>query len=114
MLDGQLTAIFGRVFGSIYLPATLHKRTLIDDGEGGYTTTTQDYPCRAQIDAVTEAMRQEPGYDSTDVMILVLEYGLEASIDTDCEITVKGVRRSIASVVNDPAYSYFQLRGKNI
>lgn len=111
LLNGAISKTFAKAFAGIYLPATLHRRTLIDDGEGGYTTTTTDYPCRAQIDAVTEAMRQEPGYDFTDRRILILADTLEVVPDTDCEISVRAERFGIQSVNSDPALSYFEVRG---
>ena len=111
MLDGQIVAIFGRVFGPIYLPATLHKRTMAYDGDGNPTATATDYSCRAQVDSVTEAMRQAAGYTSSDVAIYVLAHRLAVPITTDDEITVKGERRAIASVEQDPAGSYWLCRG---
>lgn len=112
MLDGQLVAIFGRIFGSIYLPATLHKRTMAYDGDGNPTATVTDYSCRAQVDSATQAMRQAAGYVDSDVAIYVLAHHLAVPVTTDDEITVKGVRRAIASVEQDPAGTYWLCRGQ--
>lgn len=112
MLDGQISQIFGRVFSRIYLPATLHKRELAYDGDGNPTATVTDYACRAQVDSATQAMRQAAGYVDTDVAIYVLSHELGVSVTTDDEITVKGERRAIASVEQDPAGSYWLCRGQ--
>lgn len=113
MLNGSLAAVFNRAFSGIYLPATLHKRELAYDGEGNPTATDRDYPCRAQVDTVTEAMRQAAGYTASDVAIYVLTGSLAVPVDTNDEITVKGIRRTVASVEQDPAASYWLLRGQS-
>lgn len=112
MLDGQLAAIFGRAFAGIYLPAILHKREMAYDGDGNPTATVTDYPCRAQVDSATEAMRQAAGYTDSDVAIYVLAHGLSVDVTSNDEITVKGIRRSVASVDRDPAAAYFLCRGQ--
>lgn len=111
LLNGQLSAVFTRAFAGIYLPATLHSRAVADDGEGSLTAVWTDYPCRAQIDSMTEAMRAQAGYADTDKRILVLAGTLSIKPDTDCAITVKGERFNVASINSDPAESYWEIRG---
>jgi len=112
MLDGQLVAIFGRVFGSIYLPATLHKRTMAYDGDGNPTATATDYLCKAQMDSVTENMRSAAGYTENDVSIYILAHNLPVSVSSDDEITLKGRRWSLQGPNQDPAGAYWLCRGQ--
>ena len=112
LLDGGIQSIFAKAFAGIYLPATLHKRELIDDGEGGYTTVEADYPCRAQVDSATEAMRQSPGFTDTDQAIYILTGTLSVEPTTDDEIETYRGRFAIASVISDPAQSYWLCRGQ--
>jgi hypothetical protein len=111
LLDGGLARIFYGAFSGIFLDATLHRATLVENGKGGYTQTFTDEPVKASIDKATQAMRDSPGYVDTDQRIIVLAYGLD-EIDTDCEITVKGKRWGIASVGTDPATAGYELHGR--
>lgn len=111
LLDGGIAAIFESAFSSLYLPATLHRQQRTELDDGGVTVSDIDYPCRAQLDAVTEAMRQAPGYTDTDQRILILQGTLSVAPTTDDEITIKGVRWGVESVAADPANSYWELRG---
>lgn len=113
LLDGGIASIFGKVFAGLYLPATLRRQVRTETEDGSVTVETELYACRAQLDAVTEAMRQAPGYTKNDVAIYVLTSSLSGEITTDDEIIVKGVRKSIASVEQDLAGSYWLLRGSN-
>ena len=82
-----------------------------DADDGSVTVESELYACRAQIDAVTEAMRQAPGYTATDQRILILSDTLDVVPTTDDEITVGGREWGVASVASDPAQSYWELRG---
>lgn len=114
LLDGGLSRTFAKAFSSIYLSATLHKRRVITDDEGSATEVVTNYPCRAQVDSATEAMRASAGFADTDRRILVLTDTLAIEPDTDCEITVRGQRFGIASVVADPAFSHWDMRGTRV
>ena len=111
LLDGGIAAIFGKVFAGLYLPATLRRQVRTETDGGSVTVETELHACRAQIDAVTEAMRQAPGYTATDQRILILADTLDVAPTTDDEITVGGREWGIASVASDPAQSYWELRG---
>lgn len=111
LLDGGVAAAFSGAFSSFYLDATVHRPTITEDGEGGGSIHYADEPVKAQLDAATEAMRSSDGYTDKDVRILVLAHGL-AEIDSDCQITLKGVRYSIANPSQDPAGAYWELRGR--
>lgn len=112
LLDGGVAAAFGSMFAGFYLDASLHRASITDDGAGGGSVGFADaQPVKAQLDQATQAMRDSPGYVDTDQRILVLAYGIDA-ITTDDEITVDGLRWSIASVTQDPAGACYELRGR--
>lgn len=111
LLNGGIASIFGKVFAGLYLPATLLCQVRTETDDGSVTVETELHACRAQIDAVTEAMRQAPGYTGTDQRILILADTLDVVPTTDDAITVGGRTWGVASVASDPARSYWELRG---
>ncbi len=92
---------------------------VMDEG-GSITTpgTPVTKTCSAQVDAVTEAMRQAEGYTDQDVRILVLAATLDGVLDTDATIDVlEGPHAGewmIASCDRDPAGIYFECRGRRL
>lgn len=110
MLDGDLAAVFGSIMGAYFLDATLHRQTVTDDGMGGGSASSSDEAVKAQLDQTTQRQQSE-GYTDKDQRILVIASGVE-QITTDDEITVAGARWAIASVTQDPARSYYDLRGR--
>jgi hypothetical protein len=112
LLDGGIQSIFAKAFAGIYLPATLYKRELTDDGEGGFTYADTQHDCRAQVDSATEAMRAAPGFTDTDQAIYVLSGTLDVEPSTNDEIQTARGRFAIASVISDPAASYWLCRGQ--
>lgn len=113
LLDGGIAAAFSAAFSSFYLDGTLYRQVGGDDGAGGGSGNGFDTgsPVKVQIDAATQAMRSADNYVETDQRILVLASGLDP-ITTDCEIVADGTRWGIASVAQDPAGSYYELRGQ--
>lgn len=111
LLNGTLSRTFAKAFAGLYLPAILYVRTTTDI-DGSLTVSWTPYECRAQVDSATEAMRASAGYTDTDRRILVLTDTLAVVPDTDCEIAVRGDRYAIASVVADPAFSHWDMRGQ--
>ncbi|WP_426163093.1 hypothetical protein [Sandarakinorhabdus sp. DWP1-3-1] len=115
LLGGGLAQIFGAAFGSIYLPATLHRRQAPTYDAGGSVVAGAgfaDVSCRAQVEAAGYAMRSAEGFVDGDVRILILSATLAGAVTTDDEVTVSGKRWLIASVASDPAASYWDLRGR--
>lgn len=111
LLDGGLQRIFHGAFAGIFLNATLHRYTKIDDGKGGGSSTFNPVPVKASLDLVNERMRASEGYTDKDVRILMLAFNVPEPT-TDDEITVKGQRWSIASVGTDPATAAYEMRGR--
>lgn len=115
LLDGGIQSVMGSAFNFLYLPGTLTRVTLTDDGQGGGSSTPATQPCRVQIDACTEQMRQQAGYTAKDVRLLVLQAGVSGGdIDTNCKVTAKGATYQIAWVTQDPGASYWECRATRI
>jgi hypothetical protein len=119
LLDGGLAGVFAAAFSSIYLPGYVHvpEDPVYDEGGSKVPGTgSMPYPCRLQVDSVTQRMRQAEGYADKDVRILILASGLEADVTTDCEVEVRAGmhqgRYMIASVDRDPAGASFDCRGR--
>ena len=112
LLDGGLARLFGAAFGGVYRPATLHRVTQLRMHGGSSVESVADLPCRAQIDAVSEAMRAAAGATERDVRILVLAASLAGPITTADRISVGGQLYAIAAVGRDPAGAVFELRAQ--
>ena len=117
LLSGDGAAVFGRVFSGLYLDATVYKQEIVQDDGGDTTVTYAEYDALAQVDAMTESMRQEQGASEQDRRIIILSTSTNAPVDSDCEITVNagpyaGVRFQVASIDRDPCGSYFSCRGR--
>lgn len=71
--------------------------------------------CKAQVDALTEAMRQA-GFADGDMRILVLAATLDGVLDTDAQIEVldgpHAGRWMISDIERDPVGAYWQCRGR--
>jgi hypothetical protein len=118
LLDGGLASAFAAAFGATFLDALLYRppAPFTDDGMGGGSGGQGGFvdppeAVKAQLDQATTAMQASDDFVDSDQRILVLASGVEP-ITTDCEISVAGVRWSIASVTQDPAKAYYELRGR--
>lgn len=111
LLDGGLQAVFGAALSSLYLDATLHKRTETHAANGDVSVTEADYAVKAQKNRATREMIAA-GWTDTSIALLVLQSGAGSAPTADDEITYQGVRYSIASVSTDPANAYWLLRGQ--
>jgi hypothetical protein len=118
LLDGEISALFGTVFGGLYLNGTLTRVTIVPDGEGGGSSTETTQPCKVQIDACTEVMRAAPGYGDEDVRLLILQASVTTGgpINSDCSVTPATGRHAgrkfdlHAPITEDPASSYWECR----
>lgn len=111
LLNGKISRTFAKAFAGIYLPATLHKRTLVDDGEGSLTATVTDYPCRAQVDTCGEKLRASAGYSDTDMAVYILQGTCEVEPTSQDQITTTRGRFNLNNSDVDPAGSYWLFRG---
>lgn len=114
LLDGQIASVISAAFSGIFLDATLYRPAATgDDGAGGGDGNGFDNGAavKAQVDVATDAMRQTEGYVDTDARILVLASGVDKP-NTDCQITLLGVRYGIRNVSRDPCGAYWDLHGR--
>lgn len=111
LLDGGIASMMAGVMGQFYLPATLVQVTLVADGEGGGTETVTSQPCRVQEDMVREETRAAAGYAQNEKRFLVLQSGITGALTGDCRLTVGGITYSLSQPEQDPAKSYWQVRG---
>lgn len=112
LLDGDIAALFGSVFGGLYLDGTLTKVTLVDDGVGGYTTTTATHAIKGQTDSLDEEMIAAAGVASNAVKLIVLQSGVPVTLTTDDRVTLGGKEWLISGPVNqDPARSHWVAMG---
>ena len=117
LLSGDGAAIFNTIFAPLYLDAVIYKQEAVYGSDGDLTVTYAEYDAKAQVDAMTEAMREESGAADSDRRILILANSTAAPVDSDCEITVNqgpyaGVKFQVASIDRDPVGAYFQCRGR--
>ena len=118
-LAARVATGISRSFGGPFFPALAISSTEpVKDMGGSIVTagTTLMRPCMAQVDVVTEAMRQAEGYTDRDVRILVLRDTLDGGIDTDAQVEVlEGPNAGafmIARVGGDPLGLYHDLTGR--
>lgn len=108
----DISELFGDVFGAMYLDGALTHLVRSDDSYGGGATTEVSEAVKIQVDECTERMREEEGYTSGDVRLIILQSGVGIALDTDCRATVDGATYIIASVDQDPAQSYWECRAR--
>lgn len=109
LLDGGLAALLGAALGRTYLPATLH-RVSTERLRGGSTIeSVVDLPCRAQIEAASEAMQAGAGAAERRVRILVLASSLAGPIGSGDRLSIGGERYAITAVARDAAGAVYDL-----
>lgn len=102
------------VFGSYFLPATLHRQTLDADGAPMRPPVFVDAPVSAQVDMI-RAENRPAGVPGNAVRILVLQGGVSPAPTLDDEITAGGVRyRIMAPIATDPANVGWDLMGVQV
>jgi hypothetical protein len=111
LLDGGLARLFGAALAGVYRPATLYRVTPLRARGGATTESVVERPCRAQIDAASEAMRPA-GAAAPELRILVLAAGLGSPITTDDRLGIDGQIYAITAVGRDPAGALFDLRAR--
>ena len=113
LLDGGISALFGTVFGGLYLDGQIIAVSYTDDGTGSLTpVVAASIPCKVQVDACTERQKLEEGYRATDARLLILQSGIATKPVGGNRVVAKGVTYIIGPTVNqDPAASYWECRG---
>ena len=80
--------------------------------------TPVEKPCKAQFDAPTEAMRNDPGFLERDVRILLLSGTLDGPLDTSAKVFVEEGPHagtwSLESATGDPAGIGWECRGRKV
>ena len=114
LLNGDIAAEFGAVFGGLYLDAKLFRQALTADGSGGWTAgAIAHHNIKVQEDDLSEVARAAAGYTAKDSRFLVLTNSVPVSfpLDTDWKIAFNGLVYSINPAVSlDPAKSHFVLK----
>lgn len=111
ILDGGIQSLFGTVFGSFYLDAVLQTATIVYDDEGGTTEGFSDQPVKVQEDMVSEQTRASGGFSQNEKQFLVLQSGVTGALNGDDRLTIGGVTYVLREPNQDPAKSYWQVRG---
>lgn len=117
LLDGDIAALFGEVFGSFYLDGQII--TALTEPQYDDEGTITDYDgrapvaCKVQIDSASYAMRQAEGFVEGDVRLLVLRSGVSIELSTDQQIRTQGKTWLIQSVDTDPAASHWICRARS-
>lgn len=122
MLDAAFrqiaAAVSSAVGGPFHAAKLLYSGTPVYDGGGDIIVPATPYEvaCTAQIDAVTEAMRQAEGFLERDVRILILG---PDSLTTEPDLTVSsgpfsGQAYSLITVQRDPLAFGWECRARAI
>lgn len=110
-LDGGIRSLFGTVFGALYLDGTLVRVSNAYATDGTITPTETYQAIKVQQDSVDERTRAEGGYAQNEQRFLILQAGVTGSLDGDCKLIFEGVTYMLSSPNQDPARSYWSVRG---
>lgn len=115
----QIALGFSKAMGGPYYDAAVITASdaVYDDGGSIVTPGKRlERPCQAQGDAVSEAMRLEPGYADKDIRLVVLSPTLDGGLDTDALVRISGGPHiglwSVQSVTRDPIGIAYVCRGR--
>lgn len=121
MLGGAVADILRQVSEAVGGP--YHRGLLRWDGQATYDAggsiatpgTPSSYGCMVQVDAATEAMRGQDGFQDGDVRLLILD-GCKRP-DTNVTVQVlEGPHANtawmVASTLRDPLGAYWECRGR--
>ena len=117
----DLAAGFAAQFGAPFqdVVATWSGVAEYDDGGSILTPGTPvSLTCKAQFDAPTEAMRNDPGFVERDMRVLVLSATLDGVLNSEAKIVVASGEHagtwSLESVVGDPAGIGWECRARKV
>lgn len=111
ILDGEIQSLFGEAFGSFYLDATLIRVTYATGTGGDGVETTASEPVKVQQDSVSELVRAQAGYSQNERRFLILQAGVTGPLTGNCKLVFEGVTYMLSSPEQDPARSYWAVRG---
>ncbi len=120
MFDAAFASIaagFAERFGAPFVDAVAWwPGTPVKDAGGSIISpgTPVQYPCRAQFDAPTIAMRQAEGFTEQDARVLVLDF--DGTLDAEAEIRVSTGDNAgewrLLTVTRDPAGVGYECRAR--
>ncbi len=113
-LRDSLPSRFAAALKPLMADATLHVSEWIDDGMGGWSVVTTDYPCRAMADSFSDLIIQALGIPSGDAKIIVMRDGMSVEPTTSDQITLDGVLWAIIRIDRDAAGAAWELQGRRI
>lgn len=110
-LDGGIQSLFGSVMGSFYLDGTLVTVTngYADDGTTTEITTTQ--AVKVQEDMASEVTRSTAGFSQNEKQFIVLQSGVTGGLTGNSRLTIGGITYVLREPQQDPAKSYWLVRG---
>lgn len=110
LLDGDIRAAFGAIFGAFYLDGQLLKRdgdAFVADGKGGGTFTPGSIPIKLQPDNQTRALILDPQRPEVTGTLIVLQAGLSTQIKVEDDIVLGPNTWTVKDVQTDPASSHW-------
>ncbi|QOV95263.1 hypothetical protein [Novosphingobium sp. ES2-1] len=117
----DLATGFAAQFGAPFqeVTATWPGTAVYDDGGSIVTPGTPvEKPCKAQFDAPTEAMRNDPGFLEKDMRLIVLSGTLDGTLDSAANVVVGDGEHagtwSLESVQGDPAGIGWECRARKV
>lgn len=111
ILDGEIRSLFGEAFGSFYLDATLIRVSYTTGAGGDGVETTASEPVKVQQDSVSDVARAQAGYSQNERRFLILQSGVTGPITGNCKLVFEGATYLLSSPEQDPARSYWAVRG---
>ncbi len=111
LLDGDAVKnILGAAMAPLYASATFHPVTLLDDGEGGWASSTGSVACKAQENVLKEETRLRSGYSDLESQIFILARGFAYEPKTGDKINYKGTVFAVVRAELDPGRSHWVCR----
>lgn len=117
-MAGIALAVSARVGAGFWPAEALTETAPVFDSGGSIVTPGAPVvrACSAQVDSVTEAMRQQDGFTEGDVRLLVLAGTLSGPLSTAARIRVTAgphaATYSVESVALDVASTHWDCRGR--
>lgn len=117
----SLAVGFAEQFGGPFVEVTAVWPGVADFDDGGSIITPGvpvEKTCRAQFDAPTESMRNDPGFLTRDVRLIVLAGTLAGTLDSAAKVVVASGEHagtwSLESVTGDPAGIGWECRARRV